>query len=99
MPDLGGYFVGLLWDSAISTGLRLDSTWAGQNLNTRWTQVTRATTTWTARQTTGSHTKGGTLVWKEAKTVMVQEDQAGELWSSHYVLYTIDEGFKAPPES
>ena len=29
---------------------------------------------------------------------MVQEDQAKESWSSYVGLYTIDEGFKAPPE-
>ena len=40
---------GSLRNLAGSTGLRLDSTWAGQNLNTRNTQVTRATATWTAR--------------------------------------------------
>ena len=40
---------GSLRNLAGSTGLCLDSTWAGQNLNTRNTQVTRATATWTAR--------------------------------------------------
>ena len=30
---------------------------------------------------------------------MVQEDQAGELEPYYYDLYTVDEGFKAPPES
>ena len=30
---------------------------------------------------------------------MVQEDQAGEPWSLYVGLYTVDEGFKAPPES
>ena len=30
--------------------------------------------------------------------VMVQEDQAEEPWSSYVGLYTVVEGFKAPPE-
>ena len=30
--------------------------------------------------------------------VMVQEDQAKEPWSSYVGLYTVVEGFKAPPE-
>ena len=29
---------------------------------------------------------------------MVQEDQAEELWSPYAGLYTVVEGFKAPPE-
>ena len=29
--------------------------------------------------------------------VMVQEDQAEEPWSSYVGLYTVVEGFKAPP--
>ena len=29
---------------------------------------------------------------------MVQEDQAGELWSMYIGLYTSDEGFEVPPE-
>ena len=52
MPDLGKYLAGSLQDLVISTGLRLDSTWAGQNLDTSYAQVTRAMTTWTYRQTT-----------------------------------------------
>ena len=31
--------------------------------------------------------------------VMVQEDQAGELWSSGTSLYTLEESFKAPHET
>ena len=30
--------------------------------------------------------------------VMVQEDQAEEPWSLYVGLYTVDEGFKAPPK-
>ena len=29
---------------------------------------------------------------------MVQEDQAEKPWSLYVGLYTVDEGFKAPPE-
>ena len=43
--------------------------------------------------------RGDPLYRSEETMVMVQEDQAEEPWSSHYDLYTIDEGFKAPPES
>ena len=32
------------------------------------------------------------------ETVMVQEDQAKEPWSLYVGLYTVAEGFKAPPE-
>ena len=39
------------------------------------------------------------LYRSEETMVMVQEDQAGEPWSFYYDLYTIDKGFKAPPES
>ena len=34
----------------------------------------------------------------EERTVMVQEDQAEEPWSLYVGLYTVVEGFKAPPE-
>ena len=98
MPDLGKYFVGSLQDLAISTGLHFNSTWAGQNLNTSWTQVTRVEATWTARQMTQGHTKGGDPLYRGETTVMIQEDQAGEPWSLYKGLYTVDEGFKAPPE-
>jgi len=58
--------LGTLWGQygtlAISTGLCLDSTWAGQSLDTNWTLVTRVATTWTARQMTQGHTKGRSLV-------------------------------------
>ena len=30
--------------------------------------------------------------------VMVQEDQAEKPWSLYAGLYTVDKGFKAPPE-
>ena len=44
-------------------------------------------------------TRRGDPLYRSFETmVMVQEDQAGEPWSSYYNLYTIDEGFKAPPE-
>ena len=43
--------------------------------------------------------RGDPLYRSEETMVMVQEDQAGELWSFDYDLYTVDEGFKAPPES
>ena len=43
--------------------------------------------------------RGDPLYRSEETMVMVQEDQARESWSSYYDLYTIDEGFKAPPES
>ena len=43
--------------------------------------------------------RGDPLYRSEETTVMVQEDQAEEPWSSYYDLYTIGEGFKAPPES
>ena len=49
------------------------------------------------RRTTQGHTKGEPLYRRKGKMVMVQEDQAGEPWSSDVGLYTVDEGFKAPP--
>ena len=54
-------------------------------------------TTWTVRQTTQGHTKGEPLYRVEEEVVMVQEDQAREPWSPDVDLYTVDEGFKAPP--
>ena len=38
------------------------------------------------------------LYRSEEVTVMIQEDQAEEPWSSYVGLYTVVEGFKAPPE-
>ena len=35
---------------------------------------------------------------ERGRMVMVQEDQAEELWSLYVGLYTVVEGFKAPPE-
>ena len=32
------------------------------------------------------------------EVVMIQEDQAKELWSLYVGLYTVVEGFEAPPE-
>ena len=43
--------------------------------------------------------RGDPLYRSEEMMVMIQEDQAGEPWSFYYDLYTVDEGFKAPPES
>ena len=101
MPDLGKYFTGSLWDLTISTGLCFDSTWAGQNLYTSNTWMEHKLqgigTTWTARLTTQSHTKGEPLYRREEKMVMVQEDQAREPWSLYIGLYTVVKGFKAPP--
>ena len=54
---------------------------------------------WTARLTTrGSHEGRDPLYRSEETMVMVQEDQAEEPWSLYVGLYTVVEGFKAPPE-
>ena len=42
--------------------------------------------------------RGDPLYRSEETMVMVQEDQAEEPWSSYVGLYTVVEGFKAPPE-
>ena len=85
-------------DLAISTGLCLDSTWAGQNL-TRDIQVTRA---WflVDRKTNDTMVtlRGNPSYRSDETTVMVQEDQAKEPWSLYVGLYTVVEGFEAPPE-
>ena len=81
MPDLGKVFVGSMWDLAISTGLRLDSTWAGQNLSIS-AQVTRS---WFLVDCKTNDTmvtqRGDPLYRSEEAMVMVQEDQAEEPWS------------------
>ena len=42
--------------------------------------------------------RGGPLYRSEETMMMVQEDQAEEPWSLYVGLYTVVEGFKAPPE-
>ena len=42
--------------------------------------------------------RGDPLYRSEEAMVMVQEDQAEEPWSLYVGLYTVVEGFKAPPE-
>ena len=90
--------MGSILDLAISTGLCLDSTWAGQNL-IRETQVTRVRFLVDCKTDDTMVTQRGDPLYRSEETmVMVQEDQAGVLRSSYYDLYTVDEGFKAPPE-
>ena len=76
MPDLGKDFVGSLWNSAGFDRALPISTWAGQNLDTRWfdTLVTRDDATSARATTQRSHKEMAPLY--RAKTVMVQEDQA-----------------------
>ena len=90
--------MGSIRDLAISTGLRLDSTWAGQNLSMN-TQVTRAWFLVDCKTNDTKVTRRGNPLYRSGKTmVMVQEDQAEEPWSLYVGLYTVVEGFKAPPE-
>ena len=42
--------------------------------------------------------RGDPLYRSEEAVVMVQEDQAEKPWSLYVGLYTVVEGFKAPPE-
>ena len=54
MPDIGKDFAGSHLDLARFHRASLICTWAGQNLNTRWSDmiVSRDNFTWTARGTT-----------------------------------------------
>ena len=65
----------------------------------RDTQVTRALVPCRLQDRRhDGHTKGDPLYRSEETMVMVQEDQAEEPWSLYVGLYTVVEGFKAPPE-
>ena len=90
--------MGSILDLAISTGLRLDSTWAGRNLSIS-AQVTRAWFLVDCKTNDTMVTQRGDPLYRSEETmVMVQEDQAEEPWSLYVGLYTVVEGFKAPPE-
>jgi len=91
--------MGSLQDLAISTGPRLDDTWAGQNLGT----TEHKSQGWLPL---GLQDKRLRVTLREdplyrgrRNAVIVQEDQAEEPWSLYIGLYTIFKGFKAPPES
>ena len=90
--------MGSIRDLAISTGPRFDSTWAGQNLDVRYTSHKDSVPCRLQDKRRDGHTKGDPLYRSEETTVMVQEDQAEEPWSLYVGLYTVVEGFKAPPE-
>ena len=98
MPDLGRYVAGSLWDLARSTGLHLDSTWAGQNLDTCNTQVTGVTTTWTVRQTTQGYTKGEPLYRAKRKWWWFKKTKLKSLGLRTTVYIQLSRSFKAPPE-
>ena len=85
-------------DLAISTGLYLDSTWAGQNLSTRYTSHKAGFLVDCKTNGTMVTRREGPLYRSEETMVMFQEDQAEEPWSVYIGLYTVVEGFKAPPE-
>ena len=99
MPDLGkvrrGVNTGLsdIHRAFAQTTPGQDRTWV------RSTQVTRAWFLVDCKTNDAMVTlRGDPLYRSRETTVMVQEDQAKELWSLYVGLYTVVEGFKAPPE-
>ena len=80
-----------------STRLQSDSTWAGRNLirGERKLQGRRPLELQDKRHEV---TLRANPCIERGELVMVQEDQAKEPWSLYIGLYTVVEGFKAPPE-
>ena len=99
MPDLGKVHRGV--DTGLSDIHRAFAEIAPGQDGT-WIHNTQVTRTWFLVDCKTNDTmvtrRGDPLYRSDETMVMVQEDQAGEPWSSYYSLYTIDEGFKAPPE-
>ena len=76
----------------------LIGTWAGQNLDAIYTSHKGLVPCRLQDERHEVTLREGSLVEERETTAIVQEDQAGEPWSLYVGLYTIDEGFKAPPE-
>ena len=79
-----------------STRLWSDSTWAGQNL-IRVIHELQGRRPLELQDERHEVTLRANPCIEQGKTVMVQEDQAEEPWSLYVGLYTVVEGFKAPP--
>ena len=80
-----------------STRLQSDSTWAGQNL-IRVVHELQERRSLELQDKRHEVTLRANPCIKRGRMVMVQEDQAKEPWSLYVGLYTVVEGFKAPPE-
>ena len=80
-----------------STRLRSDSTWAGQNLIWMIYELQGRCPLELQDERREVTLRADPCIERRG-TVMVQEDQAREPWSLYVGLYTVVEGFKAPPE-
>ena len=79
-----------------STRLQSDSTWAGQNL-IRVIHELQGNRPLELQDKRHEVTLRANPCIERGRLVMIQEDQAEEPWSSYVGLYTVAEGFKAPP--
>ena len=91
------YIVGSRLTLTGSTRLQSDSTWAGRNL-IRVVYGLQGRHPLELQDKQHEVTLRANPCIERGRTVMVQEDQAKEPWSSYIGLYTVVEGFKAPPE-
>ena len=80
-----------------STRLQSDSTWAGRNL-VRAVRELQGRCPLELQDKRREVTLRANPCIEREETVMIQEDQAKEPWSLYVGLYTVAEGFKAPPE-
>ena len=80
-----------------STRLQSDSTWAGQILILVVHELQGRRPLELLDKRHEVTLRANPCIERE-RTVMVQEDQAKEPWSLYVGLYTVVEGFKAPPK-
>ena len=80
-----------------STRLRLDSTWAGRSLIRMVYELQGGRPLELGDKRHEVTLRANPCIEREGM-VMIQEDQAKEPWSLYVGLYTVVEGFKAPPE-
>ena len=81
----------------MSTRLLFDSTWAGRNL-IRIVHKLQGKRPLELQDKRREVTLRANPCIERGGMMMVQEDQAEEPWSLYVGLYTVVEGFKAPPE-